>query len=870
MHDAGISLCIGRVLATVPYTNSYFVDVPAQGRITATSGEQGSADRRGSTGGGASYLPGALVVIIAPEAGVEGSLGQATPNIILCAFAPFPKTWDTEFYPQAFTEHESDYNNSQVYDTIIDSDYEKTLRQDRSFNRLLDALPGDWTKTNALGAICQISMFLTRIGAGPDCMMQFHGIDRTAELTADTFIRDSASFLERIAKEGRYSLALEQMAHTDFEGLGGIVTDVFTQDDDPGLDLVEEQQRGLMRQASLKGGAVEGELSFTQTASGTSDKKVHAYDDGRSRAGLSRVMHRADGIVRIEAAKEIGLYKTGSIRVPQQTRDVGSLHEESVAETPDPYVGLTDTAAKMEALGIGSEEEYYAVKSLMGDRIKTFEEEDYFWRGLRQEGGIWVVPEKGTTDTEVAPEGSDPTLSSVDATSPEYDFESMASLLTEAIEVTPGRKVKFFKNSSAFIMSEEGGISIGDGHGASIKMEKGVLTLGSALDIKIQPGRNLVTVVPGNEIKKVGGSFELAANGSGVSIKSEGDLHMLSGNGGEGSTILENKAIKNKIHAATEETLEQGTARGGGIYIKSPDSHVSVLASSFTVAGHSKQLGDNDKGIERRSTPCEISIDSGSAGLLMSGSYGSLLFDNQAVLGNSRTSSGVYIDSNTVMTIAEGRVQLTSPQVAIESGSGSVTRSQLSAEGVRDNISLRLPKSDPTLILNGSLLASGTLSSKGSIATQGKVSSNLGANPLPLPKSQQFPVVVPAPQKSATRSKVSEHANNVKGILKSLVKGGIQTDKAHTYSSFCFPSSTSNIYNVDPAQVYFTELPWQRMLRNNSSKWIEKSVEHGILKDTYPYPGKQVFEDKAPIIRALDAAGESVVGKSFDEYITNV
>ena len=91
MEDAGINLYIGRVFATVPYTNSYFVDVPAIGRITATSGEQGSADRRGSTGGGASYLPGTMVVIAAPEKGMERSLGIVAPYIILCGFAQFPK-----------------------------------------------------------------------------------------------------------------------------------------------------------------------------------------------------------------------------------------------------------------------------------------------------------------------------------------------------------------------------------------------------------------------------------------------------------------------------------------------------------------------------------------------------------------------------------------------------------------------------------------------------------------------------------------------------------------------------------------------------------------------------------------------------------
>ena len=248
---------------------------------------------------------------------------------------------------------------------------------------------------------------------------------------------------------------------------------------------------------------------------------------------------------------------------------------------------------------------------------------------------------------------------------------------------------------------------------------------------------------------------------------------------------------------------------------------------------------------------------------------GSMLFDQQVVLGHSASVNGIYIDSKTVMNISSGKVQLTAPTIAVEKGDGTVTRSELSSAGVRRNQRISLPSGAPTIQLNGDLVATGVVQAKGNISTEGRLNANQGADATPRPRSQYLTVRVASPQTSLTKAMVKANADTVNDILKSLVRNSIATDKAHTYASFCFPSSDSNIYNVDPAQMYLTEMPWQRLLRNNGTKWLEKSVSNGILEDTYPYPGKQVFEEKSKILRVLNEAGDGVEGKSFDDYITN-
>jgi hypothetical protein len=822
----GIHLHVGIIFATVPYTNSYFVQLPAFGRVTATTSEEGSADRRGSTGGGISYLPGTRVIVACPETGYEDSLSTNIPFTILGGLSQFPKVIETEHTPQGVLENPSDFNNNPAYDILTDADYEKTLRQDRSFNRLLESLPGDWTKTNALGAILNVSMFLTSIGSGPDCKLTFHGIDRTAEMTADQFIRSSHSFLEYIYSEGKYSLRVEQIASTPYEGLGGKSADP--------MDITDTEP-----------------------------------PDGMSRAGLTRVQNRTDGIYRVEAAKEIGLYKTGTIRVPQQSADIGTLYPEGVEESKDVYDGQTDVEAKMEALGIQSEEEYYAVKSLLGTSIKNFEEEKYFWRGLRQEGGIWTIPSPGDTDTEVASPGENPQLDSANVTDPEYDFNQLSSIMTEAIEVSPGRKVKLFKNSSMFVMSEEGNITIGDGKGAAIKFENGNLILGSALDIKLQPGRNLVSVVPGNEIKKVGNSYELSTNGSGITLKSEGNLHMVSGNGGSGSTLLENLASNNNIKDSTEKQLKAGAPRGGGIFLKAPSTGVNVASSAFTVAGHpdvTESGAANAKGYDRQHSQCMISLDAGRDNISILADTGSMLFNSAGVFGHQSSTTGVYVEGGVVTSIADSRISFTAPKVQLAPGKGPITRSTLTKEGVKRSTRLPVYSDEVQLEVLGGIRSSRLIECKQGIQTEGSVVSNKGANPTELPRARYVTVSMDSAQDN--QQTMLQHETSLDKLLKRLVNEGLASEKAYTYSSFTYPESKSPVYNVDTEQSYFSQMPWQKMLDKNGGAWKENYVSSVILGETYPYPGAQAFEEGSKVYRTVESG--KVVQKSFDKYVTNV
>lgn len=862
MIDAGFHLHLGRVITATPYLNSYHVFIPGVGRVVATASDQGG-DRLGTTGGGSSYLPGTTVIVIVPEKGQQHVFSLVSPYIIIDAISVFPKAFNTNYFPQQFSEHLGDYNNTIVYDTIADKDFAPTSRQDRSFNKLLDSLPGDWTKSNALGGIIQIALFLTRIGASPDCCIQFHGIDKTAEITADALIEDTLFYFKHTYKEGVYGLSIEQHAYTTYEGLGGKEGDTVKEVDGK-FELQDEKQRSLSRYCSLKGGAVQGEMTFTQTPK-KSDKKIYTYDD--ELLGLTRVLNKGDGIYRIEAAKEIALYKTGAIRVPQQTADTGSLYPEDTEPEEDPYKGMTDVEAKVKELGLASVEEYYAVQSLLKDKIKTFEEEKYFWSGLRQEGSIWVIPPKG--EKEIA-STQDMSLPPLDRTEPEYSLDKLPDLLTDPIEVESGRFVRLFKNSSSFIMQDDGGLHIGDGFGAGINMDKGTLIFSAPLDIKFQAGRDLISIIPRNEIHKVGENIEFVANKGGVNIKADTFMNLLSGNSGKGAMVIENKADKNTINDASEKDLKNGNTKGSGIYIKAKDASIVNLAKRFSISGHSTSNSDNGLGTERESNECEITIDAGKANLLMLATDLNILHTGIGAFGNYRTATGLFTSADTAMLLGEAKVQFTAPIIGIEKGESNIKRPSLNSSGVTENISISIPASVPSVEVNGSIKTTGVIASKESILSEKAVQANQGCNPNPIATSQRINVVVQKPTITKTKENITKAASAITAVFKKAVKEGMFTDKAHNYTDFCFPDSSSTMYNIDVSKIYFTELAWQRMVKDSGKTWVENAVEHGILGKTYAYPGTEVFADKTPIIRSLDADGTGLGdSKSFDQYITN-
>jgi hypothetical protein len=858
---ADIHLYLGTVVAPTPYLNSYLVDIKGVGRVISVSGEEGSGDRRGSTGGPTGYLPGTTVLIASPQENTENALGQDMPNVIVTAFAFHPKIAQTEFIPQAGIENPSDFNESRLHDTLIDSNFEKILRQDRSFNSLVDGLPGDWAKTNAAGGIMRLAMFLAQIGAGPDCRLSFHGIDKTAELTFDNFVQDALTFSQNIVSNSSAPLSVRQFAYSVHEGLGAITegTEVLTEDDTTGaLTPPQDNQNGYFRWLLLEGGAAEGSFKFTQVD--TSGNDINTFDN-RSLAGLTSVEQRMDGIYRVKAAKEIKIQKTGSIQVPLQQRELLEPITEQQDPGTDPFEGMTDDQAKIKNFSLSDEDTYYASLHFMHEEFETFEQQALFFKNLRLDAA-WDFPAEDEAATKIAAQEDSPLPKMLDQ-DPEYQVAQLTALIQEAIELMPGRQIKLWKNSSAFVMFEDGSLTIEDGFGAGIRTEKGNLTLTAAGDIKILPGRDLITMAPRKAIHKAGDRIDISSTDKSVTIKAEEDLSLLAANSGDGALTLESRGT-DSFNSGNQQNLEQGDAVGGGVVVKSK-AGVSLLGEKVYV-GPDNAGSENDNGLNRTAKECNIIMDAGSGTVHLAGSEGSLLFDNNLEVGHRQSSAGLYFKGSG-MFLVSNQVSIVSTILNIRRGEGKITRPNVTPSGVDSRTRYGLPSGEPTVILQGSLRASGQIGAVGAISTEDRLNANQGADSEPRPRARYLSLNMPNDNPAQVRSALAGFSSSLRTVLRDHITAGLMTEKAHTYAEFHYPDSEKG-YSINPVNTYFKEAKWQRLLQSPGT-WDEKSVEHSILQATYPYPGKKVYDEDSQIILAKKADGTGVEKQQFSKYKTN-
>ena len=92
--------------------------------------------------------------------------------------------------------------------------------------------------------------------------------------------------------------------------------------------------------------------------------------------------------------------------------------------------------------------------------------------------------------------------------------------------------VKVYRNTAYFTITDEGGISIGDGWGSEIRMVGGDIFLECPGDVFMAPGRNLIAWGGRDICLRAWNCMDITANVGDVRIKAEENLNMLGGNSG--------------------------------------------------------------------------------------------------------------------------------------------------------------------------------------------------------------------------------------------------------------------------------------------------------------------------------------------------
>jgi hypothetical protein len=834
-YDLPSGLYYGQITLSVPYVDMYQVRVQGYDTIQAVGLTIGANERTGHRGGSI-YPPGAHVIVLVPNEISQEASDVAAPAVIIGSVAAFPlvevEGENPTHYTPNYMQRNSpvDINNNLLYNRILTDSDEPVMAQDRSFNRFMDGVPGDFNLATPLGGSIHLGDFMSRIGASPSAHVSCYYLKDVVEIVAKEFGIDTDTYTWQKHLRGDKFLIIEGMSLNTLEALGGYEnappvteeTDNVDDSEEPYLALVEENQTPLLREQNFRGSDVDGE--WKQTMAPQEPGTINTFDSAH--IGLYSEKRRVDGIVRIEAAKEVAIRKTPVIRIAEPRADYNTTDR-------DPEAQLPEEAPPWEELGL-TEEEYRAVYNIVADVGKEIEDLQIFTKGIRQDAlsGIWLLETDVELLNKVFGDTGELTLPLLGDTEQEYPPDTVPS---EEIEVTPERTIKVFKNTSAFVMEDEGGIILGDGWGSEIRLSRGNITISCPGDIKVQPGRDMQAKVPGNLIQQVGKRVEISSSTDSISIKAEENLHTLSGNGGSGSTIIENKASQENPNDITEETLLEGTAYGSGIVLKA-QQQIAQYARNVYMGGI--DTGDPSKsGTNGR---CDVVMNAGRGGTIISQAGQQMhMAYNSAALTLVERISGLYVNSAGVTAATASAVNLCAGSVNMDGINAARTKiPRISRNDIgQDNVK-SLNAGPPSLNLQGSLSVKGFGQFGSSIKVSGGGDFKQGANSQP--NTNFLEPNIPASQAGTIGDQVAQtYVIPLQVVSNFVQQSGILTTYSQQVLSMAYPDSTSAIYRAD--EYILRNTPWQELMPD-APTWGEKPVKHDIVDETFPYPGKTAFE----------------------------
>lgn len=357
-----------------------------------------------------------------------------------------------------------------------------------------------------------------------------------------------------------------------------------------------------------------------------------------------------------------------------------------------------------------------------------------------------------------------------------------------------------FQNYSYVDMLDDGGVVIGDGFGAEIRMTGGHLFLTAPGDVWLNPGRNANILGGHDTIIKAHNSVDVSATKTDVRIKAEKNFHVIGGNSEtQGGILLE--APTQTVHEFDEKKGEEVVH--GGITFKAKKGFVTTWANHIYLrtGGGDVQSGD-----------ITLDCDRGQRTLYKH------VRDIMQYVGSS---DGTYFLQGEA--VEHANVQFGSSQVW---GKGHCTL------GFH--------------ILDGFLVCRGGISVVGGhIGTEQAKDFNYYVGEL---KDEPLEKAIEALDdcKEAHDDAVASGDSTFQGQFTDFLYEEKQPGHDETIRQTEFTHRTVEQYRTSDFRLW--ESRWQQLARTmggGGATWVEKKSN----KETYPYPGKEMLVDEPRFIR---------------------
>jgi hypothetical protein len=135
-------------------------------------------------------------------------------------------------------------------------------------------------------------------------------------------------------------------------------------------------------------------------------------------------------------------------------------------------------------------------------------------------------------------------------------------------------QVKYFPNQSYLYMPDDGGVIIGDGYGAELRLVGGHATISSAGDVWVKPGRNFNALAGRDVCLRARNSVDVSATDGDLRLKAEHNLHMLGG-----GVLVECSAPSAYVY----QNVVGEDVVTGGFQLKVPKGEAAIWARSVYV-----------------------------------------------------------------------------------------------------------------------------------------------------------------------------------------------------------------------------------------------------------------------------------------------
>lgn len=391
-------------------------------------------------------------------------------------------------------------------------------------------------------------------------------------------------------------------------------------------------------------------------------------------------------------------------------------------------------------------------------------------------------------------------------------------------------QVTYFNTASFFSMLEDGSIVLGDGYGSQITMTGGQIRLEAGGDVILASGSRVVTLSK-EAIIRAKNSVDISSSERDVRLKAEQNLHMLGGNAGYGSVLIESKG--QGTYQEFEDKIGE-EVYGSGIVLLSKGGNVSTITQTvYLRAGVSKTSADASG---------SIIVDAGK-GRGYFASYASFhSFFNRQGLGIWQPQVG---ESPSI-----GRSHLFSPGFSKIEGPLLINRTTVICKG-------------------GSLGVDDSVYAKGYIGCLKMMACYKGVMGLGDSRKGGFPAAVNAfiNKFCAIDPEITKIGNLVfklffpDFVYKEKQPGNTKLieNMGFSYRDLTSKSETGPVYSYGHKQFFMLEMRWQQLARTGlapgmSEGWQEKEVEYQG-KQLLPWPGKRNWVDRPAFIKYQNQGG---------------